>query len=286
MVGCVAPRDLRDMMVEQGIEFADAAQVGEWIGCSPTEVPNRLRGARQAQEMVCVTRRGWVPAVDSCIVPQAFMEPMMRHLGHRYPLAGLSAAARHGASHQALMMDHFATDGHLASRSLRGMARIEMFHSPHVEVFPTVTQQVMSWTGHQQPVTVSTAEVVVFDLFALHPFRGCDAKVTVACELLDPGPHRPPALDPGTLASVAMLYPPTTRQRVGFLLQEMSEHVGRDFDLDPLEATLPNSIRIVEFECCPDRSEPPIKHDDRWRVRQWYEMWPDVRGCCQTGRLP
>ena len=188
-MGCVAPRDLRDMMVEQGIEFASAAQVGEWIGCSPVEVAHRLRGARQAREMVCVTRRGWVPAVDGRTDPQALMEPI---------------------------------------------------------------------------------------LFALHPFRGCDAKATVACELLDPGPHRPPTLDAETLASVAMLYPPTTRQRVGFLLQEMAEHVGSDFDLDPLEATLPSSTRTVEFEYGPDRSEPPIKHDGRWSVRQWYEMWPDV----------
>lgn len=272
----VAPRDLRDMMVEQGIEFGNAAQIGEWIGCRPAEVPSRLRGARQAREMVCVTRRGWVPAVNGRICPTAFMEPMMRHLGHRYYLAGLSAAARHGASHQALMVDHFATDGHPASRSVRGLARVEMFHRPHVEVFPTVTQQVMSQTGHLQPVTVSTAEVAVFDLFALHPFRGCDAKATVACELLDPGPHLPPALDPEVLASVAMLYTPTTRQRVGFLLQEMSEYVGRGFDLDPMLTTLPGSTRTVEFEYCPDRSEPPIRYDSRWHVRQWYEMWPDV----------
>ena len=264
------------MMVEQGIEFAGAAQIGGWIGCSPAEVPHRLRGARQAREMVCVTRRGWVPAVGGRIDPRAFMEPMMRHLGHRYHMAGLSAAARHGASHQALMVGHFATDGHLASRSVRGMARIEMFHRPRIEAFPTVTQHTMSWSGHLQPVTVSTAEVAVFDLFALHPFRGCDAKVTVACELLDPGPHLSPVLDAETLASVAMLYAPTTRQRVGFLLQEMSEHVGRDFDLDPLEATLPSTTRTVEFEYDPDRSEPPVKHDGRWNVRQWYEMWPDL----------
>ena len=276
MAGCVAARDLRDMMVEQGIEFASASRVGGWIGCSPEQVPSRLRGARQAGEMVCVTHRGWVPAVGGRIVAKAFMEPMMGHLGHRYYLAGLSAAARHGASHQALMVDHFATDGRLASRSIRGMARIEMFHSPDIERFPTVTQSVMSWTGRLQPVTVSTAEVAVFDLFALHPFGGCDAKVTVACELLDPGPHLPPALDAETLASVAMLYGPTTRQRVGFLLQEMSEYVGRGFDLNPLWATLPSTARAVEFEYCPDRSEPPVKFDGRWRVRQWYEMWPDV----------
>ena len=276
MVDRVAPRDLRDMMVEQGIEFASAAQIGEWIGCRPAEVPHRLRGARQAQEMVCVTRRGWVPTVDGRIDPQAFMEPMMRHFGHRYYLGGLSAAARHGASHQALMVDHFATSGHLSSRTVRGMARIEMFHKPDVEAFPTIVQQAMSWTGHLQPVTVSTAEVAVFDLFALHPYRAGDAKVTVACELLDPGPHLQPALDAEALASVAMLYPATTRQRVGFLLQEMSAYVGRDFDLGPLEATLPSSVRTVEFECDPDRSEPPVKYHDRWNVRQWYEMWPDV----------
>ena len=276
MVGCVAARDLRDMMVEQGIEFASAARVGEWIGCSPAEVANRLRGARQAQEMVCVTRHGWVPAVGGRIKPLAFMEPMMRHFGHRYYLAGLSAAARLGASHQALFVDHFATNGHLSSRTIREMARIKMFHSPDVEAFPTVAQQTRGWNGRMHPITVSTAEVAVFDLFALHPFRGCDAKETVACELLDPGPHLPPVLDAETLASVAMLYPATTRQRVGFLLQEMAEHVGRDFDLGPLEATLPTSTRTVEFEYSPDRSEHPVKYDDRWSVRQWYEMWPDV----------
>ena len=173
------------MMVEQGIEFASAAQIGRWIKCRTAEVPHRLRGARQAQEMVCVTRQGWVPSVNDHIQPQAFMEPMMRHFGHRYYLAGLSAAARHGASHQALQVDHFATDGHLSNRTIRGMARVEMFHRPNVEAFPTVAQQAMSWTGHLQPITVSTAEVALFDLFALHSFRGCDAKETVACELLD-----------------------------------------------------------------------------------------------------
>ena len=49
------------------------------------------------------------------------------------------------------MVDHFVTDGRLASRSIRGMERIKMFHSPNIETFPTVTQNVMSRTGHLQP---------------------------------------------------------------------------------------------------------------------------------------
>ena len=144
--------------------------------------------------MVCVTRHGWVPAVNGRIKPQAFMEPMMRHFGHRYYLAGLSAAARHGASHQALFVDHFATSGHLSSRTIRGMTRNrDVPTDPMLEY----SRQIRSANeGLERPPAadrgVNTQRVAVFDLFALHPFRGCDAKETVACELLDPGPHRPP----------------------------------------------------------------------------------------------
>lgn len=264
------------MMVEQGIEFASASQIGRWIGCDAGEVPHRLRGARQAREMACVTRQGWVPVVADGLDSRSFIDPMMRHLGHDYYMAGLSAADWHGAAHQALQVDHYATDGHLSTRSIRGLGRVEMVHKPNVAAVPTEIAHAMSWTGQLRPFRVSTVEAAMFDLFAAHPYRGDDAKVTVACELLDPGPHLEPALDPDTLASVAMLYSIPTRQRVGFLLEEMAEYVGRDFDLAPLAATLPSQLRTVEFEYHPDRSEPPIKHHDRWRVRQWYEMWPDV----------
>ncbi len=276
MVNSIEPRELRDMMVERGIEFASASEIAGWIGCNLQEVPHRLRGARQAREMVCVTRHGWVPTIGGRVAPSTFMEPMMKHLGHRYYMAGLSAAARHGASHQALMVDHYATDGHLSSRSIRGSKRVVMFHRPHITEFPTVEIQIRNRAGHACPLRISTPEVSLFDLFALHPFYGQDSNLNVACELLDPGPHLEPVLDPEALASVAMLYSVPTRQRVGFLLEEMAEHVGRDFDLDPLESTLGAAARTVEYEYDPDRSEPPIKHHDRWRVRQWYEMWPDL----------
>ena len=63
-------------------------------------------------------------------------------------------------------------------------------------------------------------------------------------------------LTPRRWRSVALLYPATTRQRVGFLLEEMSEHVGRDFDLDPLEATLPmrDTDRRVRIQPRPQRA--------------------------------
>ena len=179
------------MMVEQGIEFANAARVGEWIGCSPAEVPTRLRGARQAQEMVCVTRQGWVPAVGGRIHPQAFMEPMMRHFGHCYYLAGLSAGgpSRRFASSAAGGPFRHQRPPQQPNHSRHGAH--QDVPQPRCRRVPDGLQQTRSWNGHLQPITVSTAEVAVFDLFALHPFRGCDAKETVACELLDPGPASP-----------------------------------------------------------------------------------------------
>lgn len=86
----------------------------------------------------------------------------------------------------------------------------------------------------------------------------------------------PPLVDPERLAETALLYRVPDRQRVGYLLQEMSAHTGRPFDLDPLSAALPSTLRTVELERAPDRSEPPVAIDPRWRVRQWYEMRPDV----------
>ncbi len=276
MSSVVAPRDLRDMMVEEKIEFAAAEQIAGWIGCQPEQVPARLRGARQAKEMVCVTRHGWVPVVADRIEPCTFMDAMMRHLGHSYYLAGLSAAAWHGASHQALQVDHFASNGYLPCRTIRGYARIEMYHKPDIETFPASTHMTVGWSQNPQPLRVSSVEVTVFDLFGLHLFRGSHSRETVACELLDPGPHATPVINAELLGEVAMMYPVPVRQRVGFLLEEMSRHTERSFDLDPLHSTLPASYRTIEFEYNPDRSEPPVKHNPRWRVRQWYKMWPDV----------
>ena len=272
----VHPRSLRDMMVEEGIQFASASQIGEWIGCKPEDVPARLRGARQAQEMACVTNQGWAPIACGRLSDEAFLEPMMQHLGHDYYLTGLSAAARYGASHQACFTTQVATDGHLRSRVINGMARIEMFHTHNVSTFPTTTKTAGSWTGHLCPVKTATPEVVLFDLIAKCPYRAGDSKLNIYCEFIDPGRHLPSLVDPERLATVAMLYRVPDRQRVGFLLQEMSAHVMRAIDLDPLASVLPSSLNTVDFEREPDRSDPPLTVDPRWQVRQWDEMWPDV----------
>lgn len=270
------PRDLRDMMVEQGIQFASASEIGGWIGCSADEVAARLRGARQAREMVCVTNRGWVPALNNRISVNAFLGPMMRHIGHDYYLTGVSAAASYGASHQAAFTTQVATDGHLRSRVIAGMSRIAMLHNPETACVARTSRAVRSWTGHLCQVDVAVPEVVLFDLVAHCPYRAGDSKLNIFCEFIDPGSHLPPLVDPERLAETALLYRVADRQRVGFLMQEMSDHVGRPFDPGPLAATLPATLRTVELERAPDRTEPHIALDPRWRVRQWYEMWPDV----------
>lgn len=264
------------MMVEKGVQFASASEIGDWVGCSAQEVAARLRGARQAREMVCVTNQGWVPARNNRISANAFLGPMMRHLGHDYYLTGVSAAAIYGASHQAVFVTQAATDGRLRSRVIAGMSRIAMLHNLDIARFARTSRTVRSWTGHLCQVAVAVPEVVLFDLVALCPYRAGDSKLNIFCEFIDPGSHLPSLIDPERLAETALLYRVADRQRVGFLLQEMSAHVGRSFDLDPLAATLPATPRTVQMERAPDRTEPPIAVDSRWRVRQWYEMWPDV----------
>ena len=55
----------------------------------------------------------------------------------------------------------------------------------------------------------------------------------------------------------ALLYPVPVRQRAGFLLQEMSVHARRGFDLTPLADTLSHRARVVDYDDCLDRTGAP-----------------------------
>ncbi len=273
----VSPRDLRDMMVEEGIQFASSTEIGEWIGCSPAQVSTRLRGARQANEMLCVTNGGWVPVVSpKRLNVKTFIDPMMRHLGYEYYITGMSGAAAFGAAHQAVFATHIATSGHVRSRVFGGVSRLRVFRKEDASIIPTQQKSIQSWTGHLCSITVGTPEVILFDLFSTCNRLFIDSQLNAFCEFLDPGLKQPSLIDADRIAATGLLYSLQTRQRVGFLLEKISNYVKRDFDLDPLRSTMPSHLRMVELEKCPDKYDPPVAVSGLWGVRQWDDLHPDI----------
>jgi hypothetical protein len=96
-------------------------------------------------------------------VPAAwFIDPMMQHLGRSYYVGLLSAAAQHGASHQAAQTFQVVTDRHVEDRDFD---RVRLRFQTSALAAQTPIEQINTPTG---TMAVSTREATVGDLVE-HP---------------------------------------------------------------------------------------------------------------------
>ncbi len=289
-MGCIAARDLSGWMIDQKLTFASASQIAGWIGCPADQVPHRLRGARQAGEMVCVTTGGWVPAVNGHLWGHSCLDAMMSHLGIPYYVGYLAAASIYGVSHQAIQSITVAAPNALKHRRL-GYGALRFARKPNVGRFPTQIRQTSGWNGARSPLVVSTPEVTLLDLLDRPRQRGDHICLNAVAQMIDwfevipaanggsSGIRHCPMINADALAAAANLYRVPTRQRLGFALDEMAAYTGRHFDTDPLRATLPLRLRHIDYDPLVDdydREEGAVKHSRRWQVTLWRELDPDV----------
>ncbi len=139
--------------------------------------------ARSFHVMVPPEHRSWgaVPA-------PWFIDAMMRHLGRGYYVALLSAAAHHGASHQAAQVFQIVTDRHLGDRDFERI-RLRFYRSgARVARLPPRAS-----TPRPAPWPVSAREATVVDLVERPGESGGLSNIaTIICEIGE--------LDGGTLA--------------------------------------------------------------------------------------
>jgi predicted transcriptional regulator of viral defense system len=131
---------------------------------------------------------------------------MMRHLGRAYYVAFLSAAARHGAAHQAPQSFQVLVDRQLEDREI-GRVRLHFVKSRGV-----ADAECLSMNSHTGSYLVSTREMTLVDI-AWRPREGGGLS-NVATVLKDIG-----ALDGERLARLATLRGRATIRRLGWLLE-------------------------------------------------------------------
>jgi predicted transcriptional regulator of viral defense system len=139
-------------------------------------------------------------------VPAAwFIDPMMQHLGRSYYVALLSAAAQHGASHQAAQTFQVVTDRHVEDRDFD---RVRLRFQTSALAAQTPVEQVNTPTG---TMAVSTREATVGDLVE-RPGRsgGLSNVATILREIGE--------LDGAELARLSALRPRSHARRLGWLL--------------------------------------------------------------------
>lgn len=210
-------RELPDFLIGQGRYWATTAEIAAQTGTGPDATRHglaRLRSqgrlftpARSFHVMVPPEYRSWgaVPAAW-------FIDPMMRHLGRRYYVGLLSAAAQHGASHQAAQTFQVVTDRHVEDRDFE---RVRLRFQTSALVEQTPVEEVNTPTG---TIAVSTSEATVGDLVERPEKSGGLSNVaTILREIGE--------LDGAELARLSALRPRTHARRLGWLLTKFRPDV-------------------------------------------------------------
>lgn len=186
-----------------------------------------------------------------------FIDDLMRHLQRPYYVGLLSAAALHGAAHQAPQVFQVITD--VPSRPFEvGRVRVE-FSQGRVGLTPTRTVNTATGT-----VPVSTPEGTAFDLVRhAHACGGLDNVATVLRELVE-------RLSPDRLVEAASRVEMTVVQRTGYLL----DLVGGGPVTGPLSDWL-GEHRSFPVVLRPDLSAAGASRDARWGVLVNVTIEPD-----------
>ena len=188
---------------------------------------------------------------------ELFIDAMMQALGRNYYVSLLSAAAMHGAAHQAPQLFQVMVDRHVADRDV-GRVRLRFYANEYVEEMAVEERQVD--TGR---IRLATRETTLMDL-VVHPDAagGLNNVATVIAEIGD--------LDVPVLARLASLRSRSVARRLGWLLEQFREGL----ELEPLvELALARDghpTRLVR--ALPARG--PI--DPRWNLQVNSTVEPDL----------
>lgn len=161
------PRDtfvsLWDELLSDGVVSITASRLAERAGTTPESTHLAAHGAKKRKKIFSPTKGLYVLVPPEYrawgVVPADwFIDDMMTHLGRTYYLGFLTAAARHGASHQAAQVFQVVTDRPVADRVV-GSIRMQFHSTSYVRNRPT-----QRMTGPTGTLIVATPETCALDL--------------------------------------------------------------------------------------------------------------------------
>ncbi|MFZ5710104.1 MAG: type IV toxin-antitoxin system AbiEi family antitoxin domain-containing protein [Pseudomonadota bacterium] len=190
--------------------------------------------------------------------PEWYIDALMRHEKRPYYVGLLSAAAAHGASHQAVMEFQVITDKLLPGIEA-GRTRIAFSFRKDMAAVANGIEERKTPSGYMK---LASPELTALDLVRYpHSGAGLDNIATVLSELAE-------RLQPEKLASLSGAFEKAVVQRLGHLLGRLghADRVEALFAALAARGTLPWVELDPKQAGDPDLSPPPSERDDRWRV--------------------
>jgi predicted transcriptional regulator of viral defense system len=255
-------RELPDFLISRGRYWATTDEIATLTGAGSDATRHGLARLRSQRRLFTPARSFHVmipPEYRSWgAVPAAwFIDPMMQHLGRDYYVGLLSAAAQHGASHQAAQTFQVVTGRHLEDRDFE---RVRLRFQTSALVGQTPVEKANTPTG---TMAVSTREATVVDVVE-HPEKsgGLSNVATILREIGE--------LDAAELTRLSALRPRTHARRLGWLLTKFRG----DFETRSLRAVADpgNGAPIPLATGGPSRGAI----DEDWGVIVNTQVEPDV----------
>jgi predicted transcriptional regulator of viral defense system len=214
--------NLPDTLISEGRYWISASEAAQLAGVPVTHVYPGLERLRRRGAIFSPTRGLYVvvpPEYRSWrVLPgELFIDAMMQTLGRGYYVSLLTAAAMHGAAHQAPQVFQVMVDRHVADRDIERV-KLRFYANDYLDQMAVQERQVD--TG---PVRLATRETTVLDLVA-HPdaASGLSSIATVIAEIGD--------LDIPVLAQLASVRSRSIARRLGWLLDTFRDQL----ELGPL----------------------------------------------------
>lgn len=243
-----------DSMVARGRYHFTTHAVAKALAVSPVAARAAVRRLKQ-KGGVAMPYRGFFVAVPpefrslGCLPAEQFVPQLMEHLGLAYYVGLLSAAALHGAAHQAPMVFQVVV---ATNRPAIRCGKVRVQFTARRDITNVPTEQRNTPRGM---LRLSTPAATAFDLVGYpHAAGGFSNVATILSELQE-------KLHVRELLENANRSPLTWAQRLGYLL----DRVGAESLAAPLLAHV--APRIKDY--VPLRAHKPARRgqrDARWRV--------------------
>jgi predicted transcriptional regulator of viral defense system len=254
---------IEDLQVSGRVVFTTDGAVRA-LGKPAPAVRAQLRRLVSKGRLACPFRGFYVTVPPKyrrlgCLPPDQFIPQLMEHLGHSYYVCLLSAAAYHGAAHQAPMVFQV-----MVSQSRRDLAcggvRVNFVARQEMSEVSVVARNTPTGVLRIASPAATAVELVGY------PER-CgylDNVATVLAELAD-------SIDGESLAVEAARAPVAWTQRLGYLL----ELVEREDLAKRLDAVLARS-RLFTVPLAPWLDRAGASRNARWRLAINTDVEPDI----------
>lgn len=207
---------LADWLLARGVAGATTGELAELLSVPADQVRRRLHAPARRGQWVSPARGLWIPVPPEYRLwgaPEGIevVDLLMRHLGLEYYVGWLSAAAIHGASHQAPQVFQVASSATVHDRQV-GRTRFQFLIRRAVADLPVIDHPTRSGTAR-----VSSREVTMLDVAAdFSAAGGVSYAATVVLELAGQG------FDEAALASLSDRFPAAAGRRIGWFAEDLS----------------------------------------------------------------